>query len=147
MPIEILPFMNVPVMQPPMQPPLQPPMMAAPPPMMAPAAAPGMIFNPESRVSAMWTDGAWYPGEVGQYDPGSGQYFVHFDDGSEAWIPATAVMLMPMPFPPGSWVNAFWEDAFYPAQIVQAADGWYLVHWQADNSESWVGADLAQPLQ
>jgi len=136
MPIEILPIMNVPVMQ--------QPMMAAAPPM---AAAPGMVFNPESRVSAMWSDGGWYPGEVGQFDPGSGQYAIHFDDGSEAWIPATAVQLMPMPFPPGSWVNAYWEDGYYPAQILQAVDGWYLVHWQADNSESYVGADFVQPIQ
>ncbi|HEY3352790.1 MAG TPA: sporulation protein [Polyangia bacterium] len=132
MPIEILPIMNMPVMQQPMM---------APPPM-----APGMMLNPESRVSAMWTDGAWYPGEVAQYDPGSMQYNVAFDDGSQAWVPANAIQLMPMPFPPGSIVQGFWDGAYYPAQILQAADGWYYVHWQTDGSESWIGADQVAPM-
>jgi hypothetical protein len=139
LPIVILPVIGAPMMA--------PPMMAPPPPqpMMAPPMA-GGVFNPESRVMALWTDGQWYGGEVGQFDPGSGQYFIHYDDGSQAWVPAPNVQLVQMPLPPGTWVNAPWEGTFYPAQILNAVDGWYWVRWQADNSESYVGADLVQQM-
>jgi len=33
-----------------------------------------------------------------------------------------------------------------PAQILNAVDGWYYVRWQADNSESYVGADTVRPM-
>ncbi len=136
LPIMILPVVAAPMMAPP---PMQP--MMAPPAMM-----PGQMFNVEARVMALWTDGAWYGGEVGQFDPGSNQYFIHYDDGSTAWIPAQNVQPVQMPLPPGSWVQAPWEGAFYPAQILQAVDGWYYVRWQADNSESYVGADTVRPM-
>jgi hypothetical protein len=138
LPIIVLPVIAAPVMA--------PPMMAPPPPMAAPPMMAGGVFNPESRVMALWTDGAWYGGEVGQFDPASGQYFIHYDDGSQAWIPAQNVQPVQMPIPPGTWVNAPWEGTYYPAQILQAVDGWYYVRWQADNSESYVGADLCQPM-
>ncbi|MBI5479989.1 MAG: sporulation protein [Deltaproteobacteria bacterium] len=134
LPIQILPVIAAPVM---MAPPPQP--MMAPPPMAG-------VFNPESRVMALWTDGAWYGAEVAQFDPASGQYFVNFDDGSQAWVPAQSVQPVQMPFPPGTWVQAPWEGTLYPAQILQAVDGWYYLRWQADNSESYVGADVCHPM-
>jgi len=142
--VSALPIMIMPVVAAPM---MAPPMMAPPPgqPMMAPPMA-GGVFNPESRVMALWTDGGWYGGEVAQFDPGSGQYFINFDDGSQAWIPAQNVQPVQMPLAPGTWVQAPWEGTFYPAQILNAVDGWYWVRWQADNSESYVGADLVQPM-
>jgi hypothetical protein len=143
LPVVAAPIMAAPVMAPP-PPMMAPPPMTAPPPMMAPAPT-GGVFNPESRVMALWTDGVWYGGEVGQFDPASAQYLIYYDDGSQAWIPAQNVQPVQMSLPPGTWVQAPWEGTFYPAQILQAVDGWYYVRWQADNSESYVGADLVRP--
>jgi len=142
-PIMILPMAAVPPVPP--QPVVSQPVVVQQPVAPPPGAMPALL-NPESRVMALWTDGVWYPGEVGQYDPNTGQYYIYFDDGSEAWIQAQNVQLVPMPLPPGTWVYAPWEGDYYPAQILTAVDGWYLVRWQADNQESYVPADLVRPM-
>ncbi|MCA9596276.1 MAG: hypothetical protein KC776_23335 [Myxococcales bacterium] len=43
-----------------------------------------------SRVGVKWSDGNQYPGQVMQAAPG--QYLVQFDNGSQQWIPANAVV-------------------------------------------------------
>ncbi len=105
-------------------------------------------FKVGDAVDVKWK-GDWYPASV--IDAKPGQWKVHYDGYGSSWdewvtqdrIRARAAAATGASWRVGDKVRVSWKGAFYPATILDAQGGQYLVHYDGYEAswDEWVGPD------
>jgi hypothetical protein len=113
------------------------------------AACMGLLFcvaawsyNVNDRVQVEWK-GGWYPARVLKVE--GDKYLIHYDGYQAAydeWVTAARMKALSVPeYKVGDSIKVNWKGSWYPATILKANDGRYLIHYTGYESswDEWVG--------
>ncbi len=105
-------------------------------------------FAAGTKVEVEWR-GSWYPAQV--LEAKDGKWYIHYDnDGDEwnEWVDAprircrggTPAKPAGPAFPAGSKVDVKWEETWWPAEVIEAKDGTWHIHYDGygDEWNEWV---------
>jgi hypothetical protein len=122
------------------------------------AFAPGTVVAKAGRKAGaevgrrveVRSEGDWYKARV--IDAGAGRLRVHYygwEDSDDEWVRADQLRdRKVVQYDAGASVEVRWKKEWYPAKVLQAANGLHLIHYVGydDGWDEWVGANrIRQP--
>ncbi len=99
-------------------------------------------YNVNDSVQVQWK-GGWYPAKILKVE--GDKYFIHYDGYQAAWdewVTADRIKAAWVPeYNVGVSVKVNWKGSWYPATVLKAANGKYLIHYTGYESswDEWVG--------
>ena len=104
--------------------------------------AAAFAYNVNDKVKVEWK-GAWYPAKIMKIE--GDKFFIHYDGYPTAydeWVTAARMKALSVPESKvGDSVKVKWKGSWYPAEVLKANDGQYLIHYTGFESswDEWVG--------